>query len=794
MGVKRIVRSLLSLLLCFITVFSIVGAVTVPATAAVAIPTQAQTDAVISAIRSYVKSKPNEAKKGYNGATGCCAFVNYVWKDVFGVDVYNRSARDSYTMQCTSSSELYSFLSQHSARAGDVIHVWCDQCGNCNNSETHWMVIISCDKKGIKLYDAYGSGSRSGSLWNKGTLVPWNNSYHAQHYWNGNSKTYGQSGFYVTLFQVKDDLWLKAAAKSDPTIETTPQENSSTLSGEKEKQNHEITFAAISDGTYTLTPACATGSSLDVVGNLKSKEANVHIWQTIDGLKSQQWKVTKADGDYYTIVNENSGKALDVSGGKTKSGTNVWQYTPNGSTAQLWAFEDAGKGYYTIVPKNATGLCLDVSNGSNANGTNVQVHEANQTSSQKWKLTKVEEETLVSITLDPNGGNGPADIEIRTVGETYGSLPTPTRSGYIFDGWYTSSSGGSKVNASTTVGSAEFQILYAHWRKEAPKYTTENGNWQITVPSGLYVSLYSSADGTREASSVYARPEPWTIQCFRKAALSDGSVRYCGTFNDTLAGKKIDYWFTKANGMTVQDLSVINTPEPESPKEKFVIVTFDPNGGTVSQTSKQLSAGDFIGSVPTPTRKGYAFMGWTFEKDPSGWSIGIIGDDTGVYITEDTTLYAQWKEETKSSSLEGTYELSPKCAPKTRLDVNQGYKTDKTNIQIWEANGTVSQQFKIASTGDGYYTITAEVSGKRLDVAMGKKTSGTNVWQYTANSTDSQKWAIEDAGDGYYYIIPKLNSGLCLDVSNGKSANGTNVQVWTANQTSSQKWKLTPVD
>ena len=42
-----------------------------------------------------------------------------------------------------------------------------------------------------------------------------------------------------------------------------------------------------------------------------------------------------------------------------------------------------------------------------------------------------------------------------------GALPTPTRRGYTFDGWYTASSGGKKVTDSSTI-SADTE-LYAHW-------------------------------------------------------------------------------------------------------------------------------------------------------------------------------------------------------------------------------------------------------------------------------------------------------------------------------------------
>lgn len=53
-----------------------------------------------------------------------------------------------------------------------------------------------------------------------------------------------------------------------------------------------------------------------------------------------------------------------------------------------------------------------------------------------------------------------------TNGSTYGDLGNPTRDGYIFDGWYTQKSGGTRITSSTTVNLTGSQTLYAHWEKD----------------------------------------------------------------------------------------------------------------------------------------------------------------------------------------------------------------------------------------------------------------------------------------------------------------------------------------
>lgn len=70
----------------------------------------------------------------------------------------------------------------------------------------------------------------------------------------------------------------------------------------------------------------------------------------------------------------------------------------------------------------------------------------------------------VTVTFNSCGGT---KSKSRTVTSctSYGSLPTPTRKGYTFAGWYTAKSGGSRVYASSICNSGKKVTLYAHWTK-----------------------------------------------------------------------------------------------------------------------------------------------------------------------------------------------------------------------------------------------------------------------------------------------------------------------------------------
>lgn len=70
----------------------------------------------------------------------------------------------------------------------------------------------------------------------------------------------------------------------------------------------------------------------------------------------------------------------------------------------------------------------------------------------------------VRIAFAPNGGRVSSGSKTVICGKTYGALPTPTRRGYTFAGWYTAKSGGSRIGSSSVVRTTKNQTLYARWK------------------------------------------------------------------------------------------------------------------------------------------------------------------------------------------------------------------------------------------------------------------------------------------------------------------------------------------
>lgn len=109
-----------------------------------------------------------------------------------------------------------------------------------------------------------------------------------------------------------------------------------------------------------------------------------------------------------------------------------------------------------------------------------------------------------TVTFDPNGGTvSPTMAATDTNGKV--TLPTPTRMGYSFDGWFTTASGGEKVLSDKTF--QENTTIYAHWTQDTASVKTR---YKIYTPGsisgGSYdVSHSSAVQGARITVEVSPR-------------------------------------------------------------------------------------------------------------------------------------------------------------------------------------------------------------------------------------------------------------------------------------------------
>jgi hypothetical protein len=129
--------------------------------------------------------------------------------------------------------------------------------------------------------------------------------------------------------------------------------------------------SGIANGTYRLTPQCATGSTLEVSGWGTANGSTVDIWSWVNQ-GNEQWTLTNMGGGWYKIQPSYSTTlSLEVSGYGSTNGSRVDVWADVGQTNERWSISPVAGGY-EVSPENATGQTLNVNGDGSANATNVQ--------------------------------------------------------------------------------------------------------------------------------------------------------------------------------------------------------------------------------------------------------------------------------------------------------------------------------------------------------------------------------------------------------------------------------------
>lgn len=137
------------------------------------------------------------------------------------------------------------------------------------------------------------------------------------------------------------------------------------------------------------------------------------------------------------------------------------------------------------------------SNHKNESGkyeTDIYAYDALGNSGKSVNTTYIANTT---VKFNANGGSTSTTSKTVTYGNTYGTLPTPTKSGYNFNGWYTASSGGSKVTSSTSVTATSDHTLYAQWTCTHSSTEVRNAKSATCTATGYTGDTYCKTCGTK---------------------------------------------------------------------------------------------------------------------------------------------------------------------------------------------------------------------------------------------------------------------------------------------------------
>ena len=158
------------------------------------------------------------------------------------------------------------------------------------------------------------------------------------------------------------------------------------------------------DNTYTLQAVCS-GKYL--------ADSNGRLIQTVTTQENAQWTVLIKNGKY-AFINAETGRALDVSGSGTSSGTAVQTWDYHGGNNQLWTQTSTppiSSGTYIIRSLVNSNQVVDIANSSTSNGASADMWQYHGGGNQKYSIYQNSDGTYTIVNcasgkaLDANKGS-----------------------------------------------------------------------------------------------------------------------------------------------------------------------------------------------------------------------------------------------------------------------------------------------------------------------------------------------------------------------------------------------------
>lgn len=278
---------------------------------------------------------------------------------------------------------------------------------------------------------------------------------------------------------------------------------------------------------------------------------------------------------------ENPIESTAVGYGSNGYNTNLTLYGISGSKVEIYAQEHGLK--FVDISSNSFSVTFDANGGTGAPTTQTKKKDVALTLSST-KPTK-----SCVLTYNANGGsvspasktlsssfknwntaqngsgtsynpgasytaNASVTLYAQWINPTAGALATPTRTGYDFAGWYTSATGGQKVDANSTITGNT--TIYAHWDNHTLDlsdltYSFDNSAESFGYSSTYRIPLkrYQMFFSDTQSKYLYNQTGVWGGSCYGMAATS-------GMFN--VSGSGITVPGFNSSAQKVSNLSVSN--------------------------------------------------------------------------------------------------------------------------------------------------------------------------------------------------------------------------------------------
>lgn len=321
------------------------------------------------------------------------------------------------------------------------------------------------------------------------------------------------------------------------------------------------------------------------------------------------------------------------------------------------------------------------------------------------------------VTFDPNGGSVSQTSKTVRYWQDYGTLPTPTREGYTFDGWYTSRTGGAKKTSSSTVVTARNHTLYAHWTATVRTITYNANGGSLYADTARYVTSDSVTLDIGEALGTVVTP-----------------LRIGYTF---------DGWFTSQTGGTQVTSSYV-------PSSNMTLYAHWTSGGNLSLTTSYdgetletytgLSSYQLIDPGDIDKTNAYKHNGWTVSDGVEIYTDVIYSQNGGVNGGELSDYPSTYKTTVSSVNTNFSWYNGLTILFTGYLDPGSQYKfltiADSSGTTVLQGVNSGNGKVGFAGTGISRCTLDIDISVRTtiaLVLADNSSSSTSNLWYIYVN-------------------------------------------------------------
>lgn len=308
--------------------------------------------------------------------------------------------------------------------------------------------------------------------------------------------------------------------------------------------------------------------------------------------------------------------------------------------------------------------------------------------------------------------NGGGTVSPATITKAYntalGTLPTVSRTGYTFVGWFDTSAASGGTQATTVTKVTGTKTWYARWSINSYTFTFDK-NGGNTPSTTTITKEYNTAVGTlptctRNADNTYT----YAFAGWFDTSASSGGTQL--TTSTKVTSNKT--WYARW-----------------TPTYKNYTVTWNGNGGTPSKSSSSFHYNDALGTLPTATRTGYTFKGWSTSKT------GTVNVNTTTKVTANVTYYAVWT----INSYTWTFDANGGTGNTTK---KLNYNATLSTLPTASRDSTAANNYTFA----GWFDTDASTGGTQLTTST--KCTGNKTWYARWTASTRQYKLTVTAGTG----------------------------------------------